>query len=87
MQKAIKEFDAVLPMLKNMRDVAEHFDDHAVDRGRIKGFRRQALEVGVIGPNQFQWLGYEISADTALKAAQQLFRRIQQVRASFAVSP
>lgn len=84
MQNAVKEFDAALPMLKNMRDVAELFDDYAVDRGRINGLRRQALEVGVIGPNQFQWLGYEINADTALKATQRLFRKIKQARASFA---
>ena len=76
-QDAIKEFDAALPMLKEMRDVAEHFDDYALDRGRIKAIRRQALEVGVIGPTIFQWLRYELNADTALKAAQGLFRSIQ----------
>ena len=80
MQKAIKEFGAALPMLKNMRDVAEHFDDYALDKGRIKAVRRQALEVGVIGPTIFQWVGYELNADTALKAAQRLFRKIQRAR-------
>ena len=59
MQKAVKEFDAALPMLKNMRDIAEHFDDYALDKGQIKAVRRQALEVGVIGPTIFQWLGCE----------------------------
>jgi len=80
MQKAVKEFDAALPMLKNMRDIAEHFDDYALDKGRIKAVRRQALEVGVIGPTIFQWLGNELNADTALKAAQRLFRKIQRPR-------
>jgi hypothetical protein len=80
MQKAIKEFDATLPMLKNMRDVAEHFDDYALDKGRLKAVRRQALEVGVIGSTIFQWLCHELNADTALKAAQNLFREIAQAR-------
>jgi hypothetical protein len=64
-------------MLKEMRDVAEHFDDYASDRGRIKAVKREALEVGVIGPTTFQWLGYELNADAALRAAQGLFRSIQ----------
>jgi hypothetical protein len=67
-------------MLKNMRDVAEHFDDYAVDRGRLKAVKRQALEVGVFGPTVFQWLGYKLNADKALKAAQRLFQKIQRAR-------
>jgi hypothetical protein len=68
-QKVIKAFDAKLPMLKNMRDVAEHIDDYAVDKGRVKSFSRKALEVGAIGSTIFEWLGYKLDADKALKAA------------------
>ncbi len=80
MRLAIKEFDTSLPMLKNMRDVAEHFDDYSMGRGRIKGIRRQALEVGVTGPRIFQWPGYELDADAALQAARWLFQSFQRAR-------
>ena len=37
--KALKEFDASLPDLKRMRDVAEHIDDYAIDQGRQRSVR------------------------------------------------
>jgi hypothetical protein len=82
-ERGIQEFDAALPMLKNMRDVAEHFDDYALDRGRLKSVSRKGLEVGVVSDTIFQWLGYELNADVALKAAQRLFQRIKLAQASF----
>jgi len=33
---AVKEFDASLPGLKTTRDVAEHFDDYAVDKAGME---------------------------------------------------
>ena len=80
MQHALTNFDAALPMLKSMRDVAEHLDDYAIDKGRDVSISRESLEVGVVGDSLFQWLGHELNADTALSAAQQLFRDIQQAQ-------
>jgi hypothetical protein len=80
MQNALTNFDAALPTLKNMRDVTEHFDDYAVDRGRDSAVSRKSLEVGVIGDSVFQWLGHNLNADEAVCAAQRLFSDIQQAQ-------
>jgi hypothetical protein len=79
-QNALKDFDSKLPMLKNMRDTAEHFDDYALDKGRNRSIKRGSLEVGAIGESDFEWLGYKLNADTAASAAQQLFKEIQQAK-------
>jgi hypothetical protein len=45
-----------VPMLSDMRNVAEHFDDYALDKGRNKGIKRGALEVGAFSDKEFEWL-------------------------------
>jgi hypothetical protein len=80
MRDALREFDTALPSLKKMRDIAEHFDDYAMERGRHRTVSRESLEVGVIGDSVFQWLDQEINADTALAASQQLFVSIQRAQ-------
>lgn len=80
MRNALSDFDAALPNLKSMRDVAEHFDDYAMDRGRNSAIGRSSLEVGIIGDTVFQWLGFELDADSALSTARQLFKAIQQAK-------
>ena len=45
---ALERFDKALPDLKKMRDVAEHVDDYALDRGRQKAVGRQASEVSTM---------------------------------------
>jgi hypothetical protein len=80
---ALAEFDVTLPMLTKMRNVAEHFDDYAVDKGRDRSVRRGSLEVGAFGEIEFDWLGHVINADVALKAARQLFQTIVRVQSSF----
>jgi len=69
----LAEFDAALPMVKNMRDVAEHFDDYALDKGRRPGISRKSLEVGAFSDTVFNWLGHELDADVALSAGERLF--------------
>jgi hypothetical protein len=81
-QKAIHEFDAAVPALKNMRDVAEHFDDYALDKGRTKSVRRAQLEVGSFNNTELEWLGYRLNADDALKAARRLFQKIKLAQSS-----
>lgn len=80
MQNALTNFDNTLPMLKHMRDISEHFDDYAMDRGRDPSVSRKSLEVGVIGDSVFQWLDHELDADIAVSAAQRLFKDIQQAQ-------
>jgi hypothetical protein len=80
MQIAITDFDAALPTLKNMRDVAEHFDDYAIDRGRDSTVSRKSLEVGVIGDAIFEWLGHKLNADEAVSAARRLFKDVQRAQ-------
>jgi hypothetical protein len=84
-KSALRDFDAALPHLKNMRDVAEHFDDYAVDAGRLTAISRKSLEVGTMDETTFQWLGYELNADAALDAAHELFRRIRAAQSSAVV--
>ena len=80
---ALDEFDAALPMLKNMRDVAEHIDDYALDRGRHKDISRKSLEVAIISETTFRWLEYELNADMALEAADALFASIKRAQKAF----
>jgi hypothetical protein len=84
---ALKEFDAVLPMLKKMRDIAEHFDEYAMDDGRDRNVSRKGLEVGVAGETLFQWFEFELDADVALEAARKLFKSIQLAKASLVDPP
>ena len=74
---AIAAFDASLPSLKTMRDVAEHIDDYAIDDGRDSAIRRQALEVGAIRGCQIKWLGLLLDAKQALVASEALFLAIR----------
>lgn len=79
MLQALHSFDSTLPHLKKFRDVAEHFDEYAVDQGHDKSTRRGALEVSTIsdpGPT-LNWLGHEINASDALVASQELFAAIK----------
>jgi hypothetical protein len=80
MQAALVTFDTSLPMLKRMRDIAEHIDDYALDRGRDRAISRASLEVGVIGDSTIEWLGQRLDSNIALSAAHQLFKEIQQAQ-------
>lgn len=65
-------------MLKTMRDVAEHFDDYAIDKGRDSRISRSNLEVGSISDTKFKWLGHELDTDVAFEASKRLFAAINQ---------
>jgi hypothetical protein len=74
-RSALHEFDEALPMLKSMRDIDEHFEDYALEKGKRKGLSRKTLEVGAFDDTTFEWLGYELNVDAALNASQRLFAR------------
>ena len=75
---ALKKFDAALPNLKKMRDVAEHIDDYALDRGKDKNVSRKSLGVASYDGGTWKWLGYEMEEKKALDASVQLFEAVRQ---------
>ncbi|WP_144007161.1 hypothetical protein [Pelomonas sp. KK5] len=84
-QPALRQFDLSVPDLKRMRDVAEHIDDYALDRGRSRSVARNSLEVSSLnddGPT-LEWLEARLNAEEALHAAQRLFRAIQEASSAF----
>ncbi|MGH8612143.1 MAG: hypothetical protein ACREYF_08905 [Gammaproteobacteria bacterium] len=81
--QALAAFDAALPQLKKLRDTAEHIDDYAVDRGRVKSVKRQDLEVSSLtmeGPT-LEWLGFRLNTEEALNASQALFESLKGMSA------
>lgn len=70
---ALQIFDAALPHLKKMRDVAEHIDDYAVDTGKDSEISRRSLEHGHSDGETWQWLGFELDVSEALSASISLF--------------
>jgi hypothetical protein len=91
---AVAEFDAELPDLKRMRDVAQHFDEYAVDGKGRRHFRsdrkakvgRRQLEVGSWAVDEdghivgYRWLDGVIDFKSATDASWALYREIQSVR-------
>jgi hypothetical protein len=70
-----------------MRDVAEHFDDYAVDQGRQKGVARQALEVSTVeadGPT-LSWLQSRLNAREASQASRALFAALKEASSLLSV--
>ena len=84
---ALKEFDVALPNLKLMRDVAEHIDDYAMDKGRNKDIDRKALEVFVLDESAVNWLGRDLDLNVALQASLNLFRVIKDSSKILIIKP
>lgn len=88
-EAAIEKFDSSLPHLTDFRNVAEHFDEYAVDKGRADYSRRQ-LETSQIEGGTLRWLGPRgdhfnesdsagrLNVDEAYAAARALFTAIQE---------
>ena len=82
LESALHEFDERLPGLKQARDVAEHVDDYALDRGHRKSISRFGLETSSLnarGPT-LTWLGARVNANVALRAAERLFLAMQTAK-------
>jgi|GEM_PF-1613127 hypothetical protein len=88
LQEALAHFDTQLPDLKRMRDVAQHFDEYAVDGpgrrharpGRSDKVGRRMLEVGSWDSSQFRWLDGSINFAIADRASRELYSIIVTVR-------
>jgi len=87
MRAALRTFDAALPHLKKMRDVAEHVDDYAVDDGKDKSISRKSLEVASCDGETWHWLGFEMNAADAMSASVRLFKALKDCGPLISKSP
>lgn len=80
-EAAIAAFDAAVPGLLAMRNVAEHIEDYGIDdpRRRLRDVDRDQLEVSTWGGSTVQWLGQELNVDDAVAAASTLLRTMRDV--------
>ncbi len=87
MDRAIAEFDAAIPDLKTLRDVAEHFDDYAVGEGRNKSLSadefKSNLQVKSWSEDKFEWLGMTLDFNDSRHACEKLFAVIQTLQSGF----
>jgi hypothetical protein len=74
---AIGEFDEALPHLQRMRNVGEHVDEYAIEKGHDRGVDRRSLQVGRFDSTTLEWLGGDLNADDALAAAERLYLAIK----------
>lgn len=77
---AIKEFDDGLPGLRAMRNVAQHIDDYARDKGNNKSIGRKSLEVAIIGPTGLDWMGFSLKPTDAARVGAALFAAMESGR-------
>jgi hypothetical protein len=81
--QSIRDFDAALPNLKQMRDVIEHCEQYAFDKGGHKNISRGQLQKGSWDGTTYQWLDYTLNIDDALAAANQLFMALKDCESTF----
>lgn len=62
-QEAIGRFDESVPDLTRARNVAEHIDDYALDKGHDSEIGRRQLQVGSWDGTTWRWLGGELDID------------------------
>jgi hypothetical protein len=84
-ENAISEFDESLPGLRKMRNVGEHVDEYAVERGRDRSVSRRALQVGAFDSTTLEWLGERLDTDDALAASERLYGAIKDARSTYRV--
>jgi hypothetical protein len=72
MGKALADFDAALPMVRRLRNISEHLDEH------VFGPNWWELEYASRGPASFRWLGEEVSFDAAQAASVALLGHLRR---------
>lgn len=87
-QKAIDQFDSLLPQLRVMRNVIEHIDNYVVESSQRhhKAVDRKGLQVGSWDDTTFTWhIDGEQTLDlkVALPAAQDLFTAVKSAKDAF----
>ena len=77
LEKALKDFDSELPDITKMRNVLEHFEEYAIDRGRNIQISRKELEASSFSPISFEWLGEKLDTEKVLHSCQKLYGAIK----------
>jgi hypothetical protein len=84
MQTAIAAYDAAIPRLDTLRNVAEHFNDYVLEKGRDKSLTpaefRAGLQVMSFSESVVYWFDIELNIDDCLNAAEALFQAIKKAR-------
>jgi hypothetical protein len=84
MRAAISAYDAALPRMSMLRNVAEHFDDYVLGKGRDKSLTaaefRSGLQASSLTVTGYRWFDIEVNFDNCLAAAQVLFQAIKSAR-------
>lgn len=75
-------FDATVPWLQKVRNVAEHIDEYNLDEGRNPSVRRQQVQVWSLGKSPggsliWTWLGENIDIGAADDAGVRLYRAFE----------
>lgn len=79
-RRSLDLFDGEMPSLRTMRNVAEHFDEYALDAGRDRRISRKSLEVVSSDSRTWCWLDSELNIDQARSAGLKLFKALKAVR-------
>ena len=84
----LASFDEQVPWLKQVRHVAEHFDDYTTDKGRDPSIRRSQLQVWSLGEDEqnglvWRWLDLDVSVEATHDAATDLYRRFLEEAEGF----
>lgn len=84
MEAAILAYDAAIPRLSTLRNVAEHFNDYVLGRGRDRSLAasefRAGLQVLSFSDATVGWYDIELNLDGCLVAARALFQAIKSAR-------
>lgn len=80
---ALAEFDGEAPLVVLLRDVGEHIDAYALDVGRNESVTWRSVQQGQWDGKTVTWLDRKLDVDAALKAAQKLVGRLEEIRAVF----
>jgi hypothetical protein len=78
---ALAEFDARLPTVRELRNIGEHVDEHAL------GPRWAELEGASWTGEAFHWLGSRVSLVEAQRASTELFVRLRECASSVGEAP
>ena len=77
--KYLKEFDRLIPVLVNLRDFEEHFDDYSSGKSKRAEFEWGYLETYYFGEKVFENGVGKVTAETAQKAALEVWTAVISV--------
>ena len=81
-KRAVETFDEVLPSLRRMRNIGEHIDEYAIEKGHDRQVDRRQLEVGAFDGTTFEWLGGRLNIDEGLAAGESLCRAVRDAHSA-----